>query len=378
MRSVHFLRSSLLATLCFAAVGAAPAFAQEAPPVVNGTTTSDYEAVGALVACTDRWCADFCSATLVAENYVITAAHCVAALDEYYEYYGAYPYFIVGRSVESYTDYADITGWVAHPDYSSRDVSYDIGVLEMSGGLSSVDPMPVNEDSPSRFTTDSLRYVGYGVTSDDASDSGTKRYGDIPFYDYDSQFIYAYDDSGRVNVCFGDSGGAGLEPVGSDWELAAVNSFVAPGCVGGYTGGIRVDAFLSWVEGYTGDLSATGGGSTGGGTDGGTGGSDGADGGGSSGGGSGGSSGGSTDGADGADGADGGSGDGSADGGDGSGGDDAVGEATDTGSGVTLGDADAGAYDDPKVSVCSAVNRETSVAALAALAGLALVRRCKA
>ena len=218
---------------------ATPAWAQEAPPMVGGTTTSDYEQVGVLVACTSDGCWDFCSGTLIEDTWVLTAAHCVVAMDEAVRYYRATPYFGVGPTVDSLTDYQEVVQYIEHPSYSERTLANDIGLLELAGTLSGIDPMPLREESPSSIGSDTFRYVGYGVTRDDRSDSGTKRYGDIPLDSYDDQFIYAYDSSGRTNVCFGDSGGAGLEPVSGGYLLGAVNSFVAPGCAGGYTGHVE-------------------------------------------------------------------------------------------------------------------------------------------
>jgi hypothetical protein len=357
---------------------ATPAWAQEAPPMVGGTTTSDYEQVGVLVACTSDGCWDFCSGTLIDDTWVLTAAHCVAAMDEAVRYYRATPYFGVGPTVDSLTDYQEVVQYIEHPSYSERTLANDIGLLELAGTLSGIDPMPLRDESPSSIGSDTFRYVGYGVTRDDRSDSGTKRYGDIPLDSYDDQFIYAYDSSGRTNVCFGDSGGAGLEPVSGGYLLGAVNSFVAPGCAGGYTGGTRVDIYIDWIASYS---STSSGGSTGGGTDGG-----GSTGGGSSGGGStgGGSTGGGSSGGGGTDGgsADGGSADGS---GDGTG----TGDEGGTGDGetaeapeVTVGDAEAQEYDDASKGSggCSTAPRSggLSLGLLAFVGALGLLRRREA
>jgi MYXO-CTERM domain-containing protein len=238
------------------------AFAQEAPPIVNGDTTRDYGAVVTLYAADSRgYGYNFCSGTLIAPDVVLTAAHCVAAMDENEDY--GYPNLLVlvGYDLNSdtgITDYAEASSWAEHPSYNDNTLQNDIGIIELSSRITSVDYMPVNKDSISnRDIGDEYRYVGWGVTRDNGSDSTKKRYADLPAYDYDSYFLYAYDPSDNQNVCSGDSGGAGfeLDASGNVYELAAVNSFVADDdstpCEGGYTGGTRVDRYISWIEGYT-------------------------------------------------------------------------------------------------------------------------------
>ena len=97
--------------------------------------------------------------------------------------------------------------------------------------------------------------MGWGITGDDRNDSGRKRYAAIPYYDADSDFIYAYD--AEKNLCSGDSGGAGMreDADGVMW-LAGVNSFVfayqdanTP-CEGGGSGATRVDQYYDWIAEY--------------------------------------------------------------------------------------------------------------------------------
>jgi hypothetical protein len=107
-----------------------------------------------------------------------------------------------------------------------------------------------------------LRYVGYGVSGDEATDAGIKRRADIPLEGWDDQWLFARDPEGEANLCWGDSGGAALLPMGDgSFVLAGVQSWIwddddTP-CAGGQSGAARVDAHLSWIEEHASPVTVT-------------------------------------------------------------------------------------------------------------------------
>ncbi|MFT5582462.1 MAG: MYXO-CTERM domain-containing protein [Cognaticolwellia sp.] len=240
----------------------AVSFAQEAPPIVGGAPTSDHIQVG-MLAMSDggNTTFDFCSGTLIEASWVLTAAHCLEAAQQYEDDYGLATFFIIGDSWSSIDTYAQAIDLIPHPGYNANNLDHDIGLMELSEPLPDQGIYLANTVAPKDgWTSKDVTYVGYGVSGgygvNDGS-SGVRRTVDVPFNGADDRFIYAYhgDPSNPKNVCSGDSGGAALLKVSGELVLAGVNSFVdgdgvnSDPCLG-YAGATRVDTHIDWISDY--------------------------------------------------------------------------------------------------------------------------------
>jgi hypothetical protein len=203
------------------------AFAQTPAPVLGGTSQNPAGTAFALIliySSTDA--VGLCSGTLVGEQYVLTAGHCI------HSEYGAYNHVVwIGG------------GWhraaavAAHPQYIESDIGNedphrrmmnlytDVGIIQLLDTITTVNPLPILINEIPQVGN-YLSIFGYG-TSESAPGSNPAnmlRAATVRISDLDSAAFAARYSVTHTAACHGDSGGPVVKYMGSYRGILGVTS----------------------------------------------------------------------------------------------------------------------------------------------------------
>ncbi|MGY1435274.1 S1 family peptidase [Streptomyces reniochalinae] len=185
----------------------------------------------------------YCGGTLIAADWVLTAAHCVTA--DTPEDPSAYHVRIGSLDRTEGGEVAQVEKFVVHPDYRHADEegsAHDLALVQLSTEVSK-EPAPLASRTPA--AGDTVKATGWGytkATGNDPSQLPVKhREIDLPVLSPDTPKCASNETDGdawgiregdfctdnpggEAGTCGGDSGAPALTEVAGRWQLAGVTS----------------------------------------------------------------------------------------------------------------------------------------------------------
>lgn len=213
--------------------------------IIGGTTDFGDPEVFMLISVYEDGQQGSCSATLIGERTLLTAAHCVDPRMNNASSMQLWAHNKTSVNQASNADLIQIVETRIEPRWNPFvSLANDVALARLAYSPN-VPPKAWNTQSVSGYIGKPLRAVGYGTTA--TQESGVKHTVNLTFRDVNATHIALGDQVGK-GVCHGDSGGPSFHTFSDGVErVVGVHSFTASeDCVDGAD--IRVDPYASFIQ----------------------------------------------------------------------------------------------------------------------------------